>query len=184
MLAIWLPAGFVLGGILLIHHMVALPVPPASDARARAAFQTDLPQARWRLFHVLYRGCGCSRRVIDHLLAGPRPQDVIEEVVMADDHRLPSDFDDRLRAAGFTVRVVDPDQLAEHYHLEAAPVLAIMRPDGTVGYLGGYNRHKQAPLFEDVAVLEKLRRHETPGPLPLYGCATSSRLAARADVLP
>jgi len=180
----WVVATFVLGGLLLVPHLAALPTPLRTDARLAAAVDA-LPSTpgHWRAVHFLYRKCTCSQRTLDHLVAGGRPAGVDERVIMIDDDARPGAADARLRAAGFAVEIIAPRELSARFGLEAAPVLVFVRPDGSVAYVGGYNRHKQSPAFEDLAIFDELRHDEAPAALPVFGCPTSARLAHALDPL-
>jgi hypothetical protein len=182
-LAAWLVGTSALGGVLLIRHMIALPTPPLSDRALRDALTAELPDAGWRVAHVMYRACPCSRRTIDHLVAGPRPSGVRELVLVVDDKGEPGPEDGRLAAAGFRVLVITPDELHRRYDLEAAPVMVVLSPAGELAYIGGYNRHKQSPAYQDVAIIADLQGRETVSTLPVFGCATSKRLARLVDPL-
>lgn len=179
----WLIGGALLGGVLLIKHLVALPVPASNDDALRLAVRTDLPAHDWRLIHVMYRSCGCSQRTVAHLMSEPRPAGVVEEVLLVDDRGAGDPEDRRLVAAGFHVRVIDPSTLHSRYHLDAAPVLIVVRPDDSIAYIGGYNRHKQSAVYEDGQILADARASHSTKALPVYGCATSERLADRLDPL-
>jgi len=102
---------------------------------------------------------------------------------MIDDHGRPGPEDDRLRAAGFAVVVLTPMQLQTELHLEAAPVLVVMSARGELAYVGGYNRHKQSAAYEDTAIIADLRADRIAPELPVFGCATSARLARIVDPL-
>ncbi len=57
MLAIWAVAVLVVGAALMAPHVIALPVPAASDGRLALAMR-NLPGAtpgRWSALHVLYQ---------------------------------------------------------------------------------------------------------------------------------
>jgi hypothetical protein len=182
-LVAWLIGGSLLGGLLLIRHLIALPTPVVTDRALRDTLRAELPGHDWRAVHIMYRGCACSRRTIDHLIATPRPVGVRELVVMVDDAGAAGSDDPRLRAAGFPVTVITPDALRARFHLEAAPVLVVMAPDDRLLYIGGYNRHKQSPAYEDLSILSELQARQAPPALPVFGCATSARLAHAVDPL-
>jgi hypothetical protein len=182
-IVVWLVAGTGLGGILLARHVVALPTPAAADAQLRSAVTGVLPARTWRAIHVMYRWCKCSQRTIDHLVARRSAPGVGELVLMVDDEGQPSADDARLVAAGFAVRVITPDELRARYHVEAVPVLLIADPAGDVKYVGGYNRRKQSPRYEDLAILADVMARHRSEPLPVFGCATSARLARALDPL-
>lgn len=183
-LAAWLAGGTLLGGLLLVRHLVALPVPDRDDLALAAAIRQLLPPSggRLRAIHVLYRECACSRRTIAHLLER-RALPAADELVLAvDDDGRAAPEDAALRAAGFAVRVVTPTALRARLGLEAAPVLIVARPGGQLAYLGGYNRHKQTRA-EDVELLAELGRGGDAPALPVFGCPTSARLARALDPL-
>lgn len=184
-LLLWLAAGTVLGGVLLVKHLVALPTPSPTDPLLRAAIARVLPQTgeRWRTLHVMYRACPCSRRTIEHLAARRPIAGTDELIVMVDDEGRAAPRDAELRAAGFHVLVVTPQVLRERFAIEAAPVFIAVRPGGAIAYIGGYNRRKQAPQFEDAAILAELQHQAAPQVLPVFGCATSERLSRALDPL-
>ncbi len=184
LLGLWAVGGVLLGGILLLQHMVALPVPDTTDARLRAQMEAAFPHdGRWRAMHVLYRSCPCSQRTIAYFIGVPRPAALDELVLMIDDDGAAGDEDQTVRQRGFRVQVVTPAALGERFDLQAAPVLVIARPDGALAYVGGYNRHKQSGAFEDRAIIAALRQEHTPETLPVFGCSTSEQLAERLDPL-
>ena len=184
-LIVWACAGTALGGVLLLRHLVALPTPALDDPTLRAAIREVLPPSadRLRAIHVMYRSCPCSRRTIAHLLDRRALADVDELVIVVDDDGRPGDADPALRAAGFRVLVATPRELHVRFAIEAAPVLVVVRPDGELAYIGGYNRRKQAPIFEDTAILAELADRSTATARPVFGCPTSARLAEALDPL-
>lgn len=158
-------------------------MPPVGDAKVRAAFRELLRGTQgWRAVHVLYRGCGCSRRVLAHLRTANRLADVHEMVLLVDDEASPGVEDGQLRASGLRVELIGREALARRFGLEAAPALVLLRPDGSVAYLGGYTRSKQGTL-EHEQIVAALRTESTASRLPVLGCATSARLAAALDPL-
>jgi hypothetical protein len=182
---VWLGVGIVVGGLLLLRHVGAMPAPIKSDVRLRDAIAAWLPDhtGRWRVVHIMYRSCQCSRRTIEHLTTTPRPAGLDELVLMVDDDGHPGADDARLSSAGFRVEVITPAVLHERFHIEAAPVLVVARPDHELAYVGGSNRAKQSPAYEDIAIIAAAVRRGAPAPLPVFGCATSDRLARRFDPL-
>jgi hypothetical protein len=184
LLGLWAVGGVLLGGVLLLQHMVALPVPDTGDARLRAQMAQVFPaDGRWRAMHVLYRSCPCSQRTIAHLTKPPRPAALDELVLMIDDDGAAGAEDEPLRRRGFRVQVVTPAALGERFDLRAAPVLVVARPDGALAYVGGYNRHKQSGAYEDREIIAALRQEHTPETLPVFGCSTNEQLAKRLDPL-
>jgi|JI10StandDraft_1071094.scaffolds.fasta_scaffold03614_21 hypothetical protein len=182
-LGLWLVAMLGLGAALLAKHLVALPTPPRDDPAVAAAVSARAPRGAWFAVHILYRPCPCSGRILAHLLATTRPADLREQVVLVDDVARDDDTVARLRARGFVVELLTPAELAARWHDEASPLLVIADPGGAVRYVGGYGRHKQSPIVEDLAILADLRAAHDRAALPVFGCATSARLSRRVDPL-
>jgi hypothetical protein len=182
-LVLWLVAGTALGGVLLVRHLVALPAPPIADRGLRDAVVATLPDAHWRALHIMYRACPCSRRTVDHLVSRGRADGIDELVLMVDDAGAAGPEESRLRDAGYAVRVITPDTLHRTYHVEAAPLLVIASPAGELAYVGGYNRRKQSQGFDDVRILADLMASDAAVARPVFGCATSARLANALDPL-
>ena len=168
-LAGWLIATVVLGGALLALHQ-PLPLPPPQPAAATG---------RYVLLHALATQCPCSMRVLDYLAARGAHAGVDERVLLVDGDEAVSG---RLRARGFTVEPVDAAALAQRYRIEAAPLLVILRPNGSVAYRGAHSpRPQMAPV--DLALLDEVRRGGEPSSLALLGCAVSRALQDRLDPL-
>lgn len=182
-LALWLVAMMGLGALLLARHMLALPAPDRDDPTVAAAVAARAPRGSWFAVHILYRPCPCSGRIVDHLLGSRRPAGLRELVVLVDDVAREDDTVRGLRARGFAVELSTPAELAARWNDEAAPLFIVADPDGAVGYVGGYNRHKQSPRIEDLAIVADLQAARVSVARPVFGCATSARLARRADPL-
>lgn len=185
----WLAGMLALGAILTARHVVALPVTDVHDARlaggvARLWAHPAAP-GTWRAVHVLSQDCRCSQRTLAYLVAGPRPANLEERVLLIEGENGPAPEMAELAAAGLPARMMTPAQLTAELGLEAAPVLVLVSPAGEVAYVGGYTRRKQSGRYEDREILAALR--EAPGQpaagLPVFGCATSERLARMLDPL-
>ncbi|HVV85760.1 MAG TPA: hypothetical protein VHE35_22025 [Kofleriaceae bacterium] len=182
-LLLWLAAMIGLGALLLVSHTIPLPTPRKDDPAVAAAVAARAPHGSWFAVHILYRQCPCSGRVLAHLLAGGRPADLRERVVLVDETAREDAQVQALRAAGFDVELLTPAQLLERWHDEATPLLVVADPEGNVRYLGGYGRHKQSPAIEDLAILADLRADRTRDALPVFGCPATRGLARRLDPL-
>jgi len=172
---------------LLIDHLISLPAPAAADPEFQHLLARQRPAAargRWWLVHVIADGCGCSRRVVDHLIADRRPADLAERVVFVTEHaRDATPTLAELALAGFAIDVVRPDELVARYGVEAAPLLIAIAPDGALRYVGGYTRRKQAADLHDLDILAALRRGEPVEPYPAFGCAVGDALRSKLDPL-
>jgi hypothetical protein len=181
-LGLWALSMVVAGTALMAAHWVALPVADGSGgALAREILARDVNIAgRWHLVHVLFSECRCSARVMDHLLSRPVPADVQEHVVLVGkaDGRA-----QRVRDHGLDVMTVTPQELAQRFEIEAAPLLVVVDPQGMVRYLGGYTTHPQGLDYRELEILGRARQELEVGALPTFGCAVSQRLQSYLDPL-
>lgn len=186
-LALWVVSCTLLGAYLLADHLLTLPAPALTDPvlhRAIAANRRPEQRDRWLVLHVLLESCKCSGRVLDHLMSGSRPGDVVERVVLVtDDASATQAASARARAHGFDVDAVAAEDLVARYRIEVAPLLVIIDPHDEVRYVGGYTPRKQAADIRDVAVITAIRRGEIVEPLPTFGCAVGRALNAKLDPL-
>jgi hypothetical protein len=183
--AVWVLACVVGGSYLLSSHLLTLPAPEITDLglqRAAVAHRQPFQHGRWFVVHILDQDCVCSLRVLDHLLADPRPADVAERVVLIADSVSPERIA-AIKARGFDLDIVTPDELGARYHVEAAPLLVVLDPGDTLRYVGGYTPRKQAADVRDVAVVEALRGGLRVDPLPTFGCAVGRGLREKVDPL-
>jgi hypothetical protein len=173
-LGIWLAIGIIAGGLLLLRH-AAYRVPEADDAHLQA-LTSKLAPNKFGVAHIMYRSCACSSRTITHLLERGALPSIDELVVIVDDDGTSAPDDQLLVAAGFRVQTITPLILKERFGIHAAPVLVVARPDHSVAYIGGYNRHKQEPRYADVAIVDDVIHTTETSALPVFGCATSAAL--------
>jgi len=182
-LAVWAAGASVVMAALMASHWVALPRPAHDDSRLNAslaALPRDEQHARWRMHHVLYAECGCSRRVLEHIAARTRTDDVDEVVLLVGDD---SDVERLCRDSSLRLELVSEDQLAQRFGVEAAPLLVITDPSGATRYCGGYTDRKRGLAYQDLATLARLRAGEHAPPLPVYGCGIADSLRAALDPL-
>jgi hypothetical protein len=183
--AVWVVACLVGGGYLLSAHMLTLPTPELTDLgpqRSAVAARRSTEHGRWLAVHILDQECKCSQRVLDRLLAERRPSGIVERVVMIASAVSPERVA-AIHAKGFDLDIVTPEQLAERYRVQAAPLMIVLDPADAVRYVGGYTPRKQANDVRDVAVIEALRRGEPVEPLPTFGCAVGRALKDKIDPL-
>jgi hypothetical protein len=128
--------------------------------------------------HVLYAACRCSQRIFDHLFESARPSEYRETILLVGDD--PS-VAARASAAGFDLVAVTPQALATEFHIEAAPLLLVLDPDGRIRYAGGYSERKQGYEALDVEIMLGLMSGVAASELPLYGCGVSMELQAVLD---
>jgi hypothetical protein len=182
---VWIVCCVVGGSYLLSGHLLTLPTPELTDLgpqRSAVAQRRSSQRGQWLAVHILDQDCKCSQRVLDHLLTEPRPAGVVERVVLIASE-VSSDRIAAIHARGFDLDIVTPDELAQRYRVEAAPLMVVIDPGDSVRYVGGYTPRKQAADVRDVAMLDALRRGESVEPLPTFGCAVGRSLRGRIDPL-
>lgn len=183
LLAIWVPCLFVVLASLMTDHWATLPRPSTTDTTLQEALgrlRTPTDPGRWTAYHVLYDGCRCSRRVLDHLVGSPRNGDVDDLVLfVGDDDRVRGEFAARrMRFVSLTQAELEAD-----YGILAAPLLLVTDPSGQLRYSGGYTDRKQGLACHDLEIVRDLRAGSEVAPLPVYGCGVSTSLQQVLDPL-
>jgi hypothetical protein len=183
--AVWVVCCLVGGGYLLSAHLLTLPTPDLTDLgpqRSAVAARRSTQQGQWLAVHVLDQECKCSQRVLDRLLAAPRPSDIVERIVMIASE-VSREQAAAIHAKGFDLDIVTAEQLGQRDRVQAAPLLIVLDPADAVRYVGGYTPRKQADDVRDVATIAALRRGEHVEPLPTFGCAVGRALKEKIDPL-
>ena len=121
-LTLWVASCTLLGAYLLADHLLTLPTPALTDPalhQAVAANRRPEQRDRWLVLHVLLESCKCSRQVLDHLMSGSRPADVVERVVLVtdDDASATRAASAVARARGFDVDAVAAEDLVARYRI-------------------------------------------------------------------
>jgi len=180
LIAIWA------AGMLLAISTIALPHMAPMPGASRAARTTQALLALRRdprrefIVHVIAAHCSCTDRLFAHLVQRGPFADADEVVVFAGEDAAKQAAATR---AGFRYATVTADDLAARYLLESAPVMFAFDAHGSLRYAGGYfnNPSDVTPLDEDLHA--QVGRGATPTPLPVYGCAVSTRLRDSIDPL-
>jgi hypothetical protein len=189
-LGVWGVGILVVGASLMAGHLVSLPVPRVTDSRLRASLAAGpgVALGQWSAHHVLYQGCGCSQRVLAHLLKRHARPGLVETVVYVRDPAA-SDTTEQASAsaeaprAGFGFETSTPTELEHRYAVESAPFLLIADGAGQVRYAGGYTARSGSQQIEDTEILDGLQAGRPVGTLPVFGCAVSSRVQQAIDPL-
>lgn len=179
---VWTALLLVISATLMAGHWVTLPRPDESDPAVARAFHELHPtgDASWLVVHVLYSQCRCSQRILDDLVSeGPNPS-AFEVILLVGEHE---SFSRTARAAGFGVEVIDPVNLERRFHVQAAPLMVVLDPEGTLRYAGGYTERKQSLARRHREIVRQLQQGESAQRLPLLGCATSAELQRILDPL-
>lgn len=129
------------------------------------------------VWHVLAADCNCSQRILRYLRQQSALEGFREKLFwITDDNAASPELPDEPTLAGRTVTRLSREQLAQRYHLEAAPVMLVTDPAGTIRYLGGYTERKQGAAIRRNEIAHAVRQGTATRPLPLFGCAMSNRL--------
>lgn len=173
---------FVAIGTLAVGHWWTLPKPDLKDPLVGAAIHDRWQGSsrRWVGVHVLYSMCKCSERILRHLAERRPMPDMTEAVVLVGSN---DDFERTIREKKYELETVTPTELTQKYHIQSAPLFAVMDPEGVLRYLGGYTERKQGLTIEDVTIVDRLRNARPVAELPLFGCAVSRSLQALLDPL-
>jgi hypothetical protein len=173
MLAGWIVVTVVGLAALSVKHMASFPAPDEEALLSRAMLQLRRSSSSNFLVHVIYAECSCSRALFAHLVAR-RPFAGAEEAILfvgADRAKQES-----AKRAGFTFAAVSAQELGFRFGLEAAPVLVVFDTAGRLRYAGGYYAHPAAITPLDERIYAQLAARAKVEPLPVFGCAVSSRL--------
>jgi hypothetical protein len=176
LLAVWTAAVMLAGTILMSFHQ------PMREPQAKIlTLARGEARGQWRAVHFLSGSCGCSQRVMKHLLARGRFTGVAEEIVLVDGGEYYLDgspeLAGRLKQAGFVVTHVRTEAIPADTELHGVPVLVVARPDGHILYMGGYGSNGD----QDGRILDDARSGRTVKRLAIVGCAVGERARAAAD---
>jgi hypothetical protein len=180
LLAGWIVVTLVGLAALSVKHMASLPEPEDEALLSRAMLQLRQGSNDNFLVHVIYAECSCARALFAHLVAR-RPFPGAEEAVLfvgADPNKR-----ETAERAGFTFTTVSAQELARRFGLEAAPVLIVFDSAGRLRYAGGYYAHPATITPLDERIYAQLATGANVEPLPVFGCAVSSRLQTSLNPL-
>ena len=188
----WSGLAILPGGYLMASHLIQLPAPIGGVTNTAlqsqiARLRTPADKGQFFAVHIVLGTCGCSGRVLDHLVErGPR-EGTAERVMLIDDADMGMPVDaglrERVLARGIPVETLSPQELERRFSIVSAPMLVVMSPSNQLSYVGGYTDRKQSPNIQDAEILDRLALGQTVEPLPLFGCAVSSRLKETLDPL-
>ncbi len=171
-LALWVGGSSVLFGAILGQHMVP--------------FQVNAEQApenlgkEFTVSHFLNPDCGCSSKVMEHLIERGSIQDLEETIYFIGREDQTAD---RLRARGFKILVVPEDLALADFQVEAVPLLRIASRDRVI-YAGAYGKdQKHSRKYDDLAIIEAARHGEGREGLPMFGCINGKVRKSKIDFL-
>jgi hypothetical protein len=174
----WAGAVVLAGGALMSFHQ-----PFVTPGERILGLGRVVDGGGWRMLHVVSGSCGCSQKVMRHLLErGPMPG-VQEEVVVVDGGEPYLDGSAGLMAglaqAGFAVSHLAAAEVPADAGLHGVPLLVVAKPGRSVVYVGGYG----AGGDQDGAIVRALRADQKATPLAVVGCAVGARVRREADPL-
>ena len=173
---LWTVAVVLMGGIFTSYHQ-----PFNIPGEGVLALVQDPGRGNWRTLHILSTGCGCSLRVMQHLLVRHPFPDVKEQVLLIGDDEASSPVTDeliaKLRRQGFSLTRIAAKDVPKQAGLHGVPLLVVASPENKIAYIGGYGAHGD----EDGPVLAQARAGKKMIPLPILGCAIGSRIRQQAD---
>ena len=180
LVAAWAAAVLVALSSLALPHMA--PMTGASrEARTIRALLALPHDARHDLVvHVIAAHCSCTERLFEHLVKRGAFADADEVLLFVGEDAAKQAAATR---AGFRYVNVDAEALATRFLLESATVMFAFDANGALRYAGGYFNHPSARSALDERIREQVRHGAAPEPLPVYGCAVSSRLRESVDPL-
>jgi len=181
-IGVWASGVVLLGAVLTsFHQPFRAPEGAASELALLGSPGSQRQPMGWRAIHVISGSCGCSQRVMQHLLLRGAIAGVGEQVVVMDGKTedLPGSEDlmARLDRAGFPVTHAPEEEMARRYGVHGVPLLIVIGPDEHVVYMGGYGPHED----QDNLIVEQVRAGHRPRTLPIVGCAVSAGLRQQVD---
>jgi hypothetical protein len=180
LLVVWIIVTLVGLAALSVQHMASLPEPDDEALLSRAMLTLRRGSSQNFLVHVIYGECSCARSLLAHLVAR-RPFPGAEELVLfvgADSRK-----EESAKRAGFAFKATPAPELVSRFGLEAAPILIVFDAAGRLRYAGGYYAHPATITPLDERIYGQLAAGAKVAPLPVFGCAVSSRLQKSLDPL-
>lgn len=180
--AAWAAGVVLTGGILTsFHQPFRLPDEHSLSVVLAQNSGTERATPQWTATHLLSGSCGCSRRVMDHLIQRRQVPGVTEQVVIIDggEAYLPGTAQEMtaLQQSGFKLRHIADEEMPVYFGLHGVPLLVVTAPGGSVVYLGGYGTAEDG--YEEI--FRKVRSGVKVAPLPVVGCAIGRRNRRSVD---
>lgn len=172
----WATLSILGGAILMSFHQSFLAPGPAILELALPASNNHL-----RALHLLSSGCGCSQRVMQHLVKR-RPRASMTEQVIVFEAGGPAlagttELVSALASEGFKVQRLPISAIPTKAELRGVPLLIVVSPDGSILYMGGYG----AAYDQDQTILARVQNHQQALPFETVGCAIGRRVQHAAD---
>ncbi len=172
----WAMVTILAGSILMSFHQPFRAPTPAILQLAQPA-----TNGQTRAIHLLLGSCGCSHRVMQHLLARKPQPGLAEQIVLLDGPA--PDLPDTaslaagLVRAGYAVRRINSAQIPPDVGLRGVPLLIVAAPNDDVLYMGGYG----SAYDQDTEIFHQIELKQPVQPLAAIGCAVSGSVRRQAD---
>lgn len=152
-------------------HLLVFSNQVKTDSFASVVSQSD----SWTTIHVFAPECTCSRFLIEDFLSRS-PLAETEEVIIT---LGPLPDKEALTTKGYRVieKTIEELKQEEKVLVEGVPFLALVRPDKTLAYAGGYEDHKIGPQTEMsyLELISELRKEKSIDERPIKGCAIADK---------
>ncbi len=162
-LAGWMFGGWACAAVLAGSMLMSFHQPFRTPGEGIMSLGHAPDRSSWRMLHVVSGSCGCSQKVMDHLLQRGPVAGVQEE----------------LAKAGFFVSHVKASAIPADAGLKGVPLLAVASPGRGAVYVGGYGSGGD----QDGTILRELMAGRKASPLAAIGCAVGLRIQRAADPL-
>jgi hypothetical protein len=176
MFAAWALAVVFIGGVLTSYHQ-----PFRTPDEKILSLVKDPGRGRWRALHVLSGSCGCSQKVMAHLLKRHLFDGLVEQVLVIDGGEAYLPGSDalltKLAQQGFAVFHLAANDISQDIGLRGVPLLIFASPENKILYMAGYGSLED----QDTKILQQIRAGQRPKGLPVLGCAVGSRVRSKAD---
>ncbi len=180
-LTTWAGAVLLAGGVLYSYHVPFRA--PGVGILQLASLQSV---GRWHALHILSGSCGCSQKVMRHLLERRPLKGVEEEVIVLDEADRggtgaylsgSAELLTALSQEGFAVSHLNSAALPPDAGVLGIPLLVFADAGGKVRYAGGYGEKSD----QDVSLFQGLRSGHDVTALGVVGCAVGVKLRRTAD---
>jgi hypothetical protein len=176
MFAAWAVAVVFIGGVLTSYHQ-----PFRTPDERILSLVKDPGRGRWRALHVLSGSCGCSQKVMAHLLKRHPFDGLVEQVLVIDGGEAYLPGSDvllaKLAQQGFAVSHLAANDISQDVGLRGVPLLIFASPENKIFYMAGYGSFGD----QDTKILQQIRAGQRPKGLPVVGCAVGRQVRSKAD---
>lgn len=179
MFAAWMGVVILIGAVLTSYHQ-----PFRTPDDTILALAPPPEHSGWQAIHILSGSCGCSQRVMSHLLERRPRSDIHDQIVVLDGEEpyLPGSRDllAQLSSEGFPITHLAVASLPQNIGLRGVPLLVLASSTSgsrNLAYIGGYGSRGD----QDGEIFEKIRSGQTPKPFTVVGCAIGKALRRKAD---